>query len=800
MIPTGERAADTAFGGSGEIQSLCRSIDWGSTLLGNVDGWPETLRTAVRICLDATTTPMALWAGPDLTLIYNQAYALVLGPAKHPAALGRPGSEVWPEFWDRLGPQLRRIMAPDESAHNRHDWPAPIRGDRADPFLTRHSFTPVRDQAGRVAGLLDIVPDAQVRLEGTPLVEDFLSSALTTARTGAWELDLVNHSTRRSLQHDRIFGYEDVLPSWTYEMFLQHVMPEDREEVDRTFRHGLESRRDWSLQCRILRADGEIRWIWAAGRHVFDDGGEHQRMAGVVQDITERKHMEELLRASETLARQRLMELETLYETAPIGLCVFDEHLRWARVNRVIAEINGRSIEEHIGKTPSEVVPDVGAQAEAALREILRTGERLDFEMHGTTSAQPGVQRAWSEHWVPIKDDDGRIVGISVAAEEITDRKRAAEALAESEERFRTLADNIAQFAWMADEAGSIFWYNKRWHDYTGTTLEEVRGWGWRTVHHPDHVQRVVDKIRHCFDTGQPWEDTFPLRGKNGEYRWFLSRAIPIRDNAGNVVRWFGTNTDVTEQRAAEEALRDSESALRVSEAALRESDRHKSEFLAWLSHELRNPLGVARGSVATIERAGLHSEYAKRALPVVDRQLAHMGRLLDDLLDLTRIAKGKILLDRASFELNDIVRLAGEDFRQVLETQGIEFDVRVTDTPLRSYIDATRIAQVVGNLLQNAGKFTPKGGCVWLSLCSSDNAHAVITVTDDGAGLSPEMLERVFEPLVQDSRTIQRSQGGLGLGLALVRALVELHGGQVNASSDGPGRGSTFRVWLPLE
>jgi PAS domain S-box-containing protein len=137
-------------------------------------------------------------------------------------------------------------------------------------------------------------------------------------------------------------------------------------------------------------------------------------------------------------------------------------------------------------------------------------------------------------------------------------RKTTAEkALRESETRFRELADNISQFAWTADQSGWIYWYNKRWHDYTGTTLEEMQGWGWQKVHHPDHVARVVERIKQSFETGAPWEDTFPLRGRDGNYRWFLSRALPIRDDAGDVIRWFGTNTDVTEQIKAEKALRE---------------------------------------------------------------------------------------------------------------------------------------------------------------------------------------------------------------------------------------------------
>ena len=785
VVIDGIERVEPLFFGCGNIRLLCRTIDWSATALGEVAGWPSSLRTVVRMCLDAATVPMAIWAGQELTLIYNQGYADVLGAPTHPAALGRPAREVWSEYWSQLGPQLRRVMEHGECVQF-EDALLPLSRSAGDErVFVSYSFVPVRDERGDVVAALSVVHTAQ-------------------------------------------------------------------------------------------------------------------------------KRVEEALRASEAAARQQLAELETLYETAPIGLCLFDEHLRWVRVNRVIAEINGRSIEERLGKTPREVVPDVGPQAEAALRTILRTGERLDFEMHGTTSAQPGIERAWSEHWAPIMDPTGRIIGISVAAEEITDRKRTANSLAESEERFRTLAENIPQLAWMADDTGSIFWYNRRWYEYTGTTLEEMQGWGWQTVHHPDHVARVVRKIRHCFATGETWEDTFPLRARTGEYRWFLSRATPIRDAAGNIARWLGTNTDITEQQAAEEALRASESRLRKladampqvvwmagpdgrldyineritelsgvrrlddgtwswadvlvpddrdatieawatavrngtpyeiahrlirtdgtvhwylsrgvpvrdddnrivrwfgtttdiesqkrAEEAVREADRHKTDFLAWLSHELRNPIGIIHTSLALIDRAGVASEHAQRALPVIQRQVTQVDRLLQDLLDIARISKGKILLRRESIELNEIVRTAGEDHRQMFEHEGIEFDVKVANEPLRGCVDRTRIAQAVGNLLQNAAKFTPTGGHVVLSLDAAENNTAIIEVRDNGAGLDPDMLAKVFEPLVQDVRTIHRSRGGLGLGLALVKELADLHGGTVSASSGAPGGGAVFTIRLPLE
>lgn len=155
----------------------------------------------------------------------------------------------------------------------------------------------------------------------------------------------------------------------------------------------------------------------------------------------------------------------------------------------------------------------------------------------------------------PVRDESGAIVGASKIARDVSEEQDAMMRLKDSEEWFRTLADNIAQLAWMADPSGHIFWYNRRWYEFTGTALHEMAGWGWRSVHHPDHVERVVTRIQRSWDTGEPWEDLFPLKGRDGTYRWFLSRALPIRDDAGKTVRWFGTNTDVTEQREQQEQI-----------------------------------------------------------------------------------------------------------------------------------------------------------------------------------------------------------------------------------------------------
>lgn len=378
------------------------------------------------------------------------------------------------------------------------------------------------------------------------------------------------------------------------------------------------------------------------------------------------------------------------------------------------------------------------------------------------------------------------------------ERKGADETLRQSEARFRMLADNMAQLAWTCDSLGNVTWYNQRWLDYTGLSFEAMGGWGWSKVQHPDHLERVVAGVKRSAEIGEPWDDTFPLRGKDGQYRWFLSRAVPIRDHSGEIMRWFGTNTDVTEQREMQKRIK-------LQAEQLADESRRKDEFLAMLSHELRNPLAPIRSAVHLLrmhERS--ESGMQRQAREIIERQVGNLTKLISDLLEVSRVVSGRIRLDQQTMDLRQVVQHATETVKPLIEQRRHELVRNFSDVPIWVNADATRLEEVFINLLNNAAKYTEEGGRIEVR-CEKDpvGAHAQVRVRDNGVGIDQELLPRIFDLFTQSERSLARSAGGLGIGLSLAQRLVDMHGGTVEAHSppqDQPGGcGSEFIVTLPL-
>ena len=384
-----------------------------------------------------------------------------------------------------------------------------------------------------------------------------------------------------------------------------------------------------------------------------------------------------------------------------------------------------------------------------------------------------------------IYGEDGRATKLFGIGIDITERRQAEESVRQSEAHYRTMADAIPQLAWIARPDGWIYWYNRRWYEYTGTTPAAMEGWGWRSVHDPQVLPAALERWQESIANGEPFDMVLPLRGADGLFRSFLTKVMPLKDDEGNVLHWFGTNTDITAQLQTEESLR--------------LADRRKDEFIATLAHEIRNPLAPIRNAIEIMRhRKSAASSEADMALLILDRQVRHLTRLVDDLLEVSRITQGKVQLriERVDLKapLHDAIEAAGPLIKSFDHVLSVDLP------PETIYIscDPTRITQIVLNLLNNAAKFTPRGGHISL-IAKREGEEAIIRVRDTGIGIPPEHMSKLFEMFSQVSSPIERAQGGLGIGLALARGLVGLHTGTIDASSEGLGRGSEFTVRLPL-
>jgi PAS domain S-box-containing protein len=369
---------------------------------------------------------------------------------------------------------------------------------------------------------------------------------------------------------------------------------------------------------------------------------------------------------------------------------------------------------------------------------------------------------------------------------DFTNRKQVEEALRESEGRFHTLADNIAQLAWMADETGWIFWYNHRWYDYTGTTLKDTQGWGWQNIHHPDHIERVVAHVKQCFEAGEIWEDRFPLRGKDGQYRWFLSRALPIRNAKGRVVRWFGTNTDINDQIEIEEQLH-------LANAALRHSNEELESFTYVVSHDLQSPLATIGGIIQLLARrhGDAVGQEGRKMLDMLTSGVARTSKLISDLLTYCKLTVKDSLPEKA-IDCNNAYSWAIMNLQpQIAETGAV-----ITSDQLPMVRADDRLFRVFQNLIENAIKYrsdrTPE---INLS-AQAQGQFWIIGVRDNGIGLDMKYADRIFG-IFQRLHGQDKYQGS-GIGLATCKNIIEGHGGRMWVEST-LGEGSTFFFSAPV-
>jgi PAS domain S-box-containing protein len=526
---------------------------------------------------------------------------------------------------------------------------------------------------------------------------------------------------------------------------------------------------EYQLHKRFVRPNNAVVWARITVSAVRRADGSVQFFIAAAEDISEQVAAEQARLTAEERAR-------TALDASKIGTFRFDVRrnaLDWSDgLDRVFGGAESVTLEQFF-----EVMhPDDRDHVMAAYTRSVTEGADLEEEF----------RVFWpdgSMHWLhdrgrTLLGTDGKPHQIIGAITDITNHKRMEQVITERDAQFRTLADTIPQLAWIANNDGARVWFNERWFAYTGESLASSRDLGWMRVHEDDAAAAVLAGQQAAFRLGAIWEETVRLRGKDGEYRWFLSRAMPVRDAHGTITQWFGTNTDVTDAWAARlEAERATQS---------------RDEIMAVLAHDLRNPMQAILGAAAML-RVTVEEEKRQRQVAMIQRATQAMERLVTDLLDMARIDSGAFVIETKPVDVAAVIRQAIDLCESQAAARNVALEAEVPDALPGIEADPGRLLQLLSNLLGNAMKFSPPNTAVVVRAAPC-SCGVEVSVADSGVGIPAENLPRIFDRFWQG---YGQSRAGVGLGLAICKGIVDAHNGRIWATSE-VGRGTTFYFEIP--
>jgi PAS domain S-box-containing protein len=603
--------------------------------------------------------------------------------------------------------------------------------------------------------------------------EERMRLATQAAGVFAWDVDLLTGTIKYSENMAQLFGYE-TLPEKYFSVAgaTTVIHPDDREGVIQASLPAFEQSGTFSAECRAESADGGYVWVHCNGTVVRDAYANPARFVGIVQNIEDRKRAEQALQASQERL-SRAIQIET------VGVIFFKTDGRVTDANDAFLRLSGysrRDLELGLVRWDRMTPPEWMPQSLRAVEEFERMGRTAPYE-------KEYIRKDGSRWWALF-------AATRIAADEgvefiidITKSKSAEEKLRESEERFRTIADSSPVMIWVTDDAGRIEFVNRSYLDFFGITRARAAQLEWSEIVHSDD-REYLKAFSAALRDRQPLHARARVKRHDHQWRWIESRGNPRLGPAGEVTGYVGSSADITE--------------LIKSQEAMREADRRKDEFLATLAHELRNPLAPIRNSLQILRLTGDSKPDTEQVYEMMERQVNQMVRLVDDLLEISRITRGQIELRKERVSLTSVIQSAVEVSKPLIEDACHHLAISLPPEPLTFEADPVRLEQIVSNLLNNAAKYTNPAGRIWLA-ARRESDSVVISVRDSGIGILPDMLPRIFEMFTQIEHSASRTQGGLGIGLTLVRSLVEMHGGKVEARSEGPGKGSEFIVRLPL-
>lgn len=629
--------------------------------------------------------------------------------------------------------------------------------------------------------------------EALRLSEERYRSLVEATTDSVWLTDAQGNVLKTASLWTNLTGQLlDENSEWDY---LKSIHPDDRDRMIQVYTHCLATGDPYEIEYRVLSQSGECYWLAAKAVPVYNQDGSIREWIGTFNNITERRATETMLLQSKLELEQRVAErtaelqrtnnlLNNFFNaasSAKIGLCIHDQNLRFVQINEALAAINGHSVADHLGKTITELLPELASTVNPLHEQVLATGKPIiDLEITAEVPSHPEVARYWLASYFPIlsSDSDAQTVGVGVIVTEISDRKRAEATLVEADRRWRSLLDNVQLIVVGLDQNGNVEYINPFFLQLTGYTEEEVLGKYWFDHFLPPgqkssvqaSFQEILEKDFHPYYQNS-------IVTKPGEERMIAWSNTLLRSTEGKPIGTISIGEDITERHRLEQM---------------------KAEFISIVSHELRTPLTSISGALELLSTGLIQpeSDRGQETIGIAATEADRLTRLVNDILDLERLESGKVRLERQPWDLAQLMTRA-VDFMQLTANQ-MNITLLVEPLSVILDIDGDRILQVLTNLLSNAVKFSPNHSTIWLTAEIYREHHILITVRDQGRGIPANKLESIFERFQQVDASDSRKKGGTGLGLAICRSIVQQHGGVVWAESVLE-QGSCFYFTLPL-
>ena len=620
----------------------------------------------------------------------------------------------------------------------------------------------------------------------------WLKLATDASGIGMWFWDLIEDVLEWTELGKVIFGLP-IDKELNFQECFEMIHPEDRLLVKAELEQALANKTQYSIEYRVVWSDSSVHWIAAKGRGVYNQNGKPVSMMGTVQDISEPHATEQKLKDNEQLLRLAL-------KNAKAGLWDWDlisQEVIWSPENYELYGIDPELKPLRFEDWEHTLHPDDLDASNVEIQKVL-SGESKEF---GTEFRIIHPQKG--TRWVlgigdVIYDPEGKPIRLTGLNLDITSLKeteaafqRSKQDLKQREHELELITEVIPQQIWTASRFGRIEYINHRSSNYTGLNLQQMQGCGWAAIVHPEDLPAIRDSWNQSVHTGANFNVEVRLRSADGIYRWFLSKARPLLNEKKEITKWYGTNTNINRIKELEERLR------RQTED-LTQANQLKDDFLAIVSHELRTPLNPILGWSQLLGAGNLDRNRIAQGIGIIERNAKLQVQLIDDLLDVSRILRGKLELNKKPLDLESVIRSAISTVQLAAEAKSIQIETIFEPHIGRVLGDLGRLQQIVWNLINNAVKFTPLEGQILVRLKRA-GTEAVIEIRDTGKGIEPEFIPYVFDRFRQENSANTREFGGLGLGLAIVKYLSELHGGTVAVSSPGLNQGATFSVKLPL-